>query len=890
MSTRRNLALATVLLPFAAISAINALAEDAGITGAVNTDVTGTPPGGSVSNLAVGRIVVRDEHILSNADGLAQLLFLDQTTLTVGPNSDVVIDEFVYDPATKDGKLLMEASVGLFRVIGGESATSGGITVATPFATMGIRGSNVVIEISPNGKTRVTCTYCERVEIRLLNDPDNLVTIFGSDRFRTIEIGPDGFSAPFELTPEEVAQLQDLLTSKPGRHGGIAKIPSEPEVSEQADGSNNSNIPPKENDPHRTPPVQQGYNDQVIGNPREETEAAQDQNEMSATGETGTLPPLLLFSGGGFISTPGVVSFAVDTAGWSGDLDDPNHTQAIASATQSGSQLTLQLAGGGAFNLPWQAGSFNFTGGSTPGGSASGSGFVSPNGEFFAYSLFESGTGNADFLFGGQEIDPAEHFQQYMAWDLQPDVLGGELPFLNADMTVGIDPSNITRSPLYFVSAQPDGGTHYGTYGMAALGFQGTGPEQSSVFMYAVLEGQAGDENFSYGTLHGQAGGFASQPLGASVGNAATGTRLAQGDTAAVAGGNGNPFFGGQDGVYFVLGSGKWDSFDNDDVFVDVDLTPPTAQETLYEPLHVAAPSSTPLPGDFGQDSEGFYHRGYAAGAADLHGGDGFMSLHGTLEMAFNTEADNFAVMNLDTQGTETVSPPVPNMELGFADGLFIDRQRILLQGDYYAFFTNTGSVSNAGFISHELVLQPGDSLPGGATACACTFMEWGFWAADVNRTSGPAVTATIPIGTWIAGDQIENDIELPDSGVASYEGHAIANILSAVDGATASYVASGALSVQVDFGSRDLNGSISNLDNRDYTFSADYTGFSGATFNASGQSTDSLIELDMNGGFFRGPQSAAQGIGGAFTLAPSEINPEDYSGTGTFIGEQVPQ
>ena len=83
---------------------------------------------------------------------------------------------------------------------------------------MGIRGSNVVIEVLPNGKTRVTCNYCDRVEIQLLSDPSKLVTIFGSDRFRTIEIGPDGFSAPFELTEEEIALLQDLLTSRPGQN------------------------------------------------------------------------------------------------------------------------------------------------------------------------------------------------------------------------------------------------------------------------------------------------------------------------------------------------------------------------------------------------------------------------------------------------------------------------------------------------------------------------------------------------------------------------------------------------------------------------------------------------------------------------------------------------
>ena len=271
------------LLPllFAGLLALpaGAAAEDAGIAGAVNNAVTGTPPGGSASDLEVGKVVVRDETIVSNPDGLAQLLFLDQTTLTVGPNSEVVIDEFVYDPTANEGQLLMETSVGVFRLIGGSTAATGGITVTTPLATMGIRGSNVVWSVEPNGRTRITCNYCERVEIQLITDPDQLVVIFGTDRFRTIEIGPDGFTAPFELTDEEVAQLQELLTSPPGRNGGIANIPIQGEVEEKVVTEDNSDKTPGQNDPNANPPVQQAYDDQLIPNPQEQTEAGQDQNE-----------------------------------------------------------------------------------------------------------------------------------------------------------------------------------------------------------------------------------------------------------------------------------------------------------------------------------------------------------------------------------------------------------------------------------------------------------------------------------------------------------------------------------------------------------------------------------------------------------------------------------
>ena len=60
---------------------------------------------------------------------------------------------------------------------------------------------------------------------------------------------------------------------------------------------------------------------------------------------------------------------------------------------------------------------------------AAGSGFVSPNGDFFVYKLIEAETGKADLLFGGQAADPADNFGEFMAWDLQPDELLGSATY-----------------------------------------------------------------------------------------------------------------------------------------------------------------------------------------------------------------------------------------------------------------------------------------------------------------------------------------------------------------------------------------------------------------------------------------------------------------------------
>ena len=41
-----------------------------------------------------------------------QLLLLDQSTFTIGSDSEVVMDTFIYDPATNDGKIVTSVKQG----------------------------------------------------------------------------------------------------------------------------------------------------------------------------------------------------------------------------------------------------------------------------------------------------------------------------------------------------------------------------------------------------------------------------------------------------------------------------------------------------------------------------------------------------------------------------------------------------------------------------------------------------------------------------------------------------------------------------------------------------------------------------------------------------------
>lgn len=143
------------------------LADTVGTAAAVKPSSTGTPPGGSKRTLAVGTGIVERERIQTTGSGSLQVMFNDKSTLTVGPGSDVVIDEFVYNPGSGGGRFATRLTKGALRFVGGEISHTAGATINTPVATLGIRGGAAFVthdaacqsqKAGKSGCTRIVCT------------------------------------------------------------------------------------------------------------------------------------------------------------------------------------------------------------------------------------------------------------------------------------------------------------------------------------------------------------------------------------------------------------------------------------------------------------------------------------------------------------------------------------------------------------------------------------------------------------------------------------------------------------------------------------------------------------------------------------------------------------
>ena len=108
----------------------------------------GTPPGGAGRVLTIGSSIVVKERVRTTDAGSTQLLFPDQSTLNLGANSDMVIDEYFYNPDAKSGSMVASATKGVLRYVGGQISHSSGVTITTPSAVLGIRGGIATIMLS----------------------------------------------------------------------------------------------------------------------------------------------------------------------------------------------------------------------------------------------------------------------------------------------------------------------------------------------------------------------------------------------------------------------------------------------------------------------------------------------------------------------------------------------------------------------------------------------------------------------------------------------------------------------------------------------------------------------------------------------------------------------
>lgn len=142
-----NVVLATVL----AWSVPAARAADAAAVGLVKT-VSGTAAvvrQGQRLPARPGLALHERDTLRTEADGTLGVILRDDTRLTLGPDSEIVIDGFAFEPAEARLGLLLRMARGAVSYVSGTIArlAPGAVRVDTPVATATVRGTHLLVRV-----------------------------------------------------------------------------------------------------------------------------------------------------------------------------------------------------------------------------------------------------------------------------------------------------------------------------------------------------------------------------------------------------------------------------------------------------------------------------------------------------------------------------------------------------------------------------------------------------------------------------------------------------------------------------------------------------------------------------------------------------------------------
>lgn len=96
-----------------------------------------------------GMPVQEADKLVTSADGALGITMSDNTRLSLGPNTVLVIDKYAFDSTTYEGKFDAGLSKGSLAVVSGRivKQTPGAMRVRTPSSIMGVRGTDFVVRV-----------------------------------------------------------------------------------------------------------------------------------------------------------------------------------------------------------------------------------------------------------------------------------------------------------------------------------------------------------------------------------------------------------------------------------------------------------------------------------------------------------------------------------------------------------------------------------------------------------------------------------------------------------------------------------------------------------------------------------------------------------------------
>ena len=136
-------------------------AEPIGTVDTLEGSVYAVRADGTRVQLQAGDQVFQGDVLETEADGLINIVFVDESTFQLGGDGRMVLDELIYDPANQSGGGTFSVVQGVFSFVSGKIAKTGvdAMEIKTPVATIGIRGTSISGDVgapAPGQEVEVT--------------------------------------------------------------------------------------------------------------------------------------------------------------------------------------------------------------------------------------------------------------------------------------------------------------------------------------------------------------------------------------------------------------------------------------------------------------------------------------------------------------------------------------------------------------------------------------------------------------------------------------------------------------------------------------------------------------------------------------------------------------
>ena len=208
--------------------------ERIGVAAAVDTTTTDLTLEQERRLVDEGYKIIQNHTIETDENGKAQMLLIDGTAFTVGPNSSVTLDSFIYNPETAEGSLTV-TSKGLMRLVGGKVTKSNPAIIRTNAATVGIRGGIVFVD-SEGDTTEASFIYGDEMSVTPNLNQDGTYVLTRNGFMVVVDDPLEDVEDVSLLTADQLLSMQQSLQGSPEEE----EEESEEESSEEGESEEES--------------------------------------------------------------------------------------------------------------------------------------------------------------------------------------------------------------------------------------------------------------------------------------------------------------------------------------------------------------------------------------------------------------------------------------------------------------------------------------------------------------------------------------------------------------------------------------------------------------------------------------------------------------------------